>query len=104
MATGDHEGRPRRPSVVVALSQICSQLQIRYAGFKTAGPHQIACWANRARQAAEIAAGAELIESARAHVLWTFLFTDAELAQLFNVSVHTIPDWKKIKWTETIRS
>src|SRR5437764_13006420 len=60
--------------------------------------------ANRARQAAEIAAGAELIESARAHVLWTFLFTDAELAQLFNVSVHTIPDWKKIKWTETIRS
>ena len=77
------------------MSQICSQLQIRYAGFKTAGPHQIACWANRARQAAEIAAGAELIESARAHVLWTFLFTDAELAQLFNVSVHTIPDWKK---------
>src|SRR5204863_10138845 len=104
MATRDHKCRTRRPTTVRKVSQICSQLQTRYAGFKPTMPHQIACWANRARQAAEIAAGAELIESARAHVLWTFLFTDAELAQLFNVSVHTIPDWKKIKWTETIRS
>jgi transposase len=30
--------------------------------------------------------------------------TDTELAEVFNVSVHTIPDWKKRKeWTETIR-
>src|SRR6266516_632199 len=30
--------------------------------------------------------------------------TDAELAELFNVSVHTIPDWKKRKeWNETVR-
>jgi transposase len=30
--------------------------------------------------------------------------TDAELAEVFNVSVHTIPDWKKRKeWAETIQ-
>ena len=30
--------------------------------------------------------------------------TDAELAETFNVSVYTIPDWKKRKeWTETVR-
>jgi len=30
--------------------------------------------------------------------------SDAEIAELFNVSVHTIPDWKKRKeWSETIR-
>ena len=30
--------------------------------------------------------------------------TDAELAEPFNVSVHTIADWKKRKqWTETVR-
>jgi diadenosine tetraphosphate (Ap4A) HIT family hydrolase len=30
--------------------------------------------------------------------------SDAEIAALFNVSVHTIPDWKKRKeWVETIK-
>jgi hypothetical protein len=46
---------------------------------------------------------AERVRNAAAHKYAKNL-TDAEIAALFNVSVHTIADWKKRKeWGETIR-
>jgi len=48
----------------------------------------------------------ELAERVRnaAALKYTKNLTDAEIATLFNVSVHTIADWKKRKeWNETIK-
>src|SRR6266536_3837969 len=48
----------------------------------------------------------ELAERVRnaAALKYTKNLADAEIAAVFNVSVHTIPDWKKRKeWVETIK-
>jgi len=54
----------------------------------------------------ESAKAVELAERVRnaAALKYAKNLSDAEIAELFNVSVHTIPDWKKRKeWSETIR-
>jgi len=54
----------------------------------------------------ESAKAVELAERVRnaAALKYAKNLTDAEIAALFNVSVHTIPDWKKRKeWVETIK-
>jgi transposase len=54
----------------------------------------------------ESAKAIELAERVRnaAALKYAKNLSDAEIAELFNVSVHTIPDWKKRKeWNETIR-
>jgi hypothetical protein len=78
--------RPSRASAVACVRLPCGALAI--CGSASAKTVELAA---RVRNAAALKYARNL--------------TDAELAEHFNVSVHTIADWKKRKqWTETVKS